>query len=353
MSKPKKSRSWLRPFGRKSSKSSEQDAPAAAAAASAAASAAAPKSCLKQDGEGSVASTSTLDNLSNHSSKSASRNSNAAASNEYGYEGADMSNYMKQKYGYGDAAPESKSNTKTNTNTNTNTDTNTDKYGYGDAAPDSAAAMDYGYGDPAPDKYGYGDAAPDPPRNESSPTLLTKTPRRSSMKQQGAPRRSSIGYSGEVVVDLPTRGRVKRRTSIGFKEEVDEKVVERIGNLTDTAHELWFQEEEYQRIRHKSYALVDKVSKTGTDKYCMRGLEKMLTPKETSVKKQQAWDAVLSEQYLQRNEGQVNEEHIANLYKFTSMRPSTEAAQRANRDAEEAENYLKQARRQYRRRCSM
>lgn len=61
---------------------------------------------------------------------------------KYGY--GDASPESGDKYGYGDASPESG-----------------DKYGYGDASP--ASSDPYGYGDASPDsgdKYGYGDATP-------------------------------------------------------------------------------------------------------------------------------------------------------------------------------------------------
>merc|ERR1712224_258941 len=81
---------------------------------------------------------------------------------------------------------------------------------------------------------------------------------------------------------------------------------------------LWFQQHEYDKIKRKTYKLIDhvldnkeqeecdaknngnKLSKNSSKKqYCTRGLEKMLEPDECMVKRAQAENAVLVEQYLQ------------------------------------------------------
>jgi len=244
------------------------------------------------------------------------------------------------KYGYGDAAPDDVA-----------------KYGYGDAAPDDVAK--YGYGDAAPDdiaKYGYGDASPD----EAAPAGA-RMPRRSSMKgssSSSARRRASLGAcAGETMeVYLPgKREPVKRRRSITFKEQVKVQPMEPAKSLAENPESLWFQEDEYEKIKMKTVALIHKVAEDGTldgKKYCTRGLEKWMTPEATQVKKRQAWDNVLNEQYLQRQEGAFNDEQLALMYKHSTARSQMEASKRASKDAQEVEGYLKSTRR-FQRRMSM
>jgi len=243
-------------------------------------------------------------------------------------------------YGYGDASPDARA-----------------KYGYVEAAPDDIAK--YGYGDAAPDdiaKYGYGDASPD----EAAPAGA-RMPRRSSMKgssSSSARRRASLGAcAGETMeVYLPgKREPVKRRRSITFKEQVKVQPMEPAKSLAENPESLWFQEDEYEKIKMKTVALIHKVAEDGTldgKKYCTRGLEKWMTPEATQVKKRQAWDNVLNEQYLQRQEGAFNDEQLALMYKHSTARSQMEASKRASKDAQEVEGYLKSTRR-FQRRMSM
>jgi len=243
-------------------------------------------------------------------------------------------------YGYGDASPDDRA-----------------KYGYVEAAPDDIAK--YGYGDAAPDdiaKYGYGDASPD----EAAPAGA-RMPRRSSMKgssSSSARRRASLGAcAGETMeVYLPgKREPVKRRRSITFKEQVKVQPMEPAKSLAENPESLWFQEDEYEKIKMKTVALIHKVAEDGTldgKKYCTRGLEKWMTPEATQVKKRQAWDNVLNEQYLQRQEGAFNDEQLALMYKHSTARSQMEASKRASKDAQEVEGYLKSTRR-FQRRMSM
>jgi hypothetical protein len=88
-------------------------------------------------------------------------------------------------------------------------------------------------------------------------------------------------------------------------------------------------------------------------KYCMRGLERLMAPEETKVKRHQAWDSIFNEQYLQRREGGFDEDHMANVYKYSTLRSQVAATKRANTDALEVENYMKDTRHSYHRRMSM
>jgi hypothetical protein len=273
------------------------------------------------------------------------------SSAKYGYEEASPS--ATETYGYGDATPDDKygyGNAKPD-----------DKYGYGNAKPDDGDTTPddkakYGYGDDAaPDdkaKYGYGDDDDDTtPRVSSS-----RTPRRSSMKQSGVPRRSSIQFGGEIQVNLPGKKRpVRRRTSISFNETINIKNVVPVSQLTDEPEALWFQDEEYDRILDKSYSLVDRVEERGDlpggKKYCVRGLEKLMAKNADGLKqrKYDLWDSVLDEQDLQRHHGTFDDEFMGNICKSSTEKSHQEAVGRATQDAAEIENYLRSTRKMCRR----
>jgi hypothetical protein len=218
-----------------------------------------------------------------------------------------------------------------------------------DAAGDATAV--YGYGEASPDdraKYGYGDTTAAP--EESHPN--TRTPRRSSMKQSGRPRRASIQFGGEIEVSLPGEGMpVRRRTSIVFHDQVKIKNVTPVSELTDEPKALWFQNEEYSQIKQKIKCLVYKSEEgtLGDRKYCLRGLERMLASDVAREKKYKALDSVLVEQDLQRRQGIYDDDYMSKLYKFTTSKCQREANNRANDDAMEIENYLKNARQRCRR----
>jgi hypothetical protein len=227
-------------------------------------------------------------------------------------------------------------------------------YGYGDAAPDSATQVDYGYGDAIPDSaqvdYEYGDAAPSP---------RTQMPRRSSMKGSSPSRRASIGPCGEpMTLRLPgNQEPVQRRRSITFNKKVAVKNVETSRSLAPHPQCLWFQDEEYEMIKKKTLAVIHRASMTSesaecSKKLCTRGLEKWMCPERTEVKKRQAWDNVLNEQYLQQQDGEYDEEQLATMYKLSTTRSQVEAAKRAQSDAQEIESYLASTRK-YHRRMSM
>ena len=235
--------------------------------------------------------------------------------NKYGYGDAQPDSSM---YGYGDASPD------------------TSKYGYGDASPDTSR---YGYGDAAPDssasRYQYEDAsvdsdcAPRAPARRSSMTAAVgsgRQPRRSSMKTSGAPRRSSIGYTGEREVVLPGRRQVKRRTSISFDEQVKVRSVAPVAELAKNPEKLWFQAEDYEKMRQKSITLAEMVERRGVDGFpgrvpCIRGLECLIGDEgeAKSVRRYDAYGVVMYEQHSQRNEGVFyDDEAMSKLYEETT-----------------------------------
>jgi hypothetical protein len=249
----------------------------------------------------------------------------------------------------------------------------TEDYGYGDAAPEEDP---YGYGAAQPDHsviYGYGDdVAADFPqhceptgrrslrRRSSMPAAVAApTARRSSMKVAGAQRRSSIEFRGEVEIHLPPSvvgersQRVKRTISLGFEETATVKHIEPAKDLAGGKNDLWFQKDEMDSIRQKVTALIVKTENGALPesgkRYCMRGLERYLDPEATTIKKNQAWDSVLNEQYLQQREGIVEENHMAYLYKFSALRSQKDANKRASEDEKEIEKYLSSTRRMCRR----
>jgi len=174
-----------------------------------------------------------------------------------------------------------------------------------------------------------------------------RVPRRSSFKRSdgslspASSRRASFEGSELFEVVLPgQRIPIKRQRSITFNNKVDVQKVEPARLLAANPQSLWFQENEYETIKIKTLALLDKVeSPSGVmdgKKYCTRGLEKFMEPEVAEIKKHQAWDSVLNEQFLQRKDGEFDEESLANIYRYSTKRSQTEATRRASLDAETA-----------------
>ena len=278
-----------------------------------------------------------------------------------------------RKYGYGDSASPEQQQQEEEEKQQQHSDEQEDyaKYGYGETTT-TAMIIDNEDDDEesedGADKYGYGDTSvPSPPPTSFSPTTHCsdksafcpkRMPRRSSMKGCGgaealplsfSSRRASIGGSPQEQYEVLLPGHripVQRRRSITFDNEVNVQKVEAVKFLaTNGPQSLWFQENEYETIKIKTLALLDRVdhSSGAVDgkKYCTRGLEKFMTPEATEVKKHQAWDSVLNEQYLQRKDGEFDEETLANIYRYSTKRSQSEASRRANEDAEAAEAYQK------------
>ena len=218
------------------------------------------------------------------------------------------------------------------------------------------------------------------------PSASRRVPRRSSMKggrteAESRQRRSSIQFGttqhGEVrEVHIPGQGKVKRRTSIGFDSQVNVRQVIPAVELAlsptikspsseemkskKTKSQLWFQQDEYQKMKQKSFDLIDLVDrKGGIDQFnngkkpCIRGLESLLNNNGLSkeIAKEQAWESVLEEQYEQRSRGRFDEEVIKDQYmQFGNTEQSQKMAQhRAQQDAKDIENYTKNTRRYLRR----
>mmetsp|Transcript_19822 Transcript_19822/g.44541 ORF Transcript_19822/g.44541 Transcript_19822/m.44541 type:complete len:397 (+) Transcript_19822:103-1293(+) len=185
-----------------------------------------------------------------------------------------------------------------------------------------------------------------------------RMPRRSSLKgsdgaetlSPSSKKQSSMKTAVEKIeVLLPGRRQpIQRRRSITFHNRVDIQKIEPVQLLTtDGPESLWYQQNEYDSIKIKTLALLNRVEHSSGildgRKYCTRGLEKFMAPEVTEVKKQQAWDSVLNEQYLQRKDGEYDEESLANIYKYSTKRSRSEASKRATHDAEVAQAYYLKA----------
>jgi hypothetical protein len=241
------------------------------------------------------------------------------------------------------------------------------KCGYGDDCPDSVTQDDDAI------KFGYEysmvttDSRGQRPRSCSPKGIA---PQRSSMKGSTNStgtlrRRASIGQMsgcGEFEVVFP--GAVRRRRSISFDEGVRVREIHPIESFTDKPESLWLQDEEIAYIRQQISSLVknkiryaetsdnkDSSLKGGADdgECCTRGLERMLKPEQTRVKKFQAWDTVMNEQYLQRDDGKFDHESLAVMYGHVTRRSQREAQRRASKDAEDIESYLSSTRQMCRR----
>jgi len=200
------------------------------------------------------------------------------------------------------------------------------------------------------------------PAPQSSENYVTKpfsperVPQRSSMKgsdrisvSSPSPERLASIRSHREKYEILLPGRitpVERERTIAFNENIEIQCIEPVRLLSAGGPQsLWYQENEYETIKLKTLALLDRVDHSSGvvdgKKYCTRGLEKFMSPEATEVKKHQAWDSVLNEQFLQRKDGEFDEETVATIYKYSTKRSRLEANKRASLDAEASEAYLK------------
>jgi hypothetical protein len=234
-----------------------------------------------------------------------------------------------------------------------------DTYEYGEAMPDSALRS----------------AATNPgvPRRSSmkGSSSSSSSTRRQQQQQQLPTRRASIGAFNNTTIDVHLPGRkdpVIRRRSICFEENVSVQQVIPAASLAEDPKALWLQDSEYDFITTKIMTMVEHVrhsdaivtidpngdiSINGTC-YDSRGLEHLLVPEISDLKRTRALDCVLHEQFLQRQVGDYDEDSLANIYKFTTVRSQREATHRAHQDAKVADQYLESTRTKFRhRRTSM
>ena len=220
-------------------------------------------------------------------------------------------------------------------------------YGYGQAAPDISykadVAVDYGYGRASPTTSVSMELDGKKPENSK------RVPRKSSMKQCGVPRRASIGYSGEIEIQLPgRRDSVTRRTSITIAENKNEvREVEPTPSLT--TEPLWFQAEEYDMINQKAL-LLTQLAQSGNHKIlaendlCTRGLESHIDCDAVFEQQYLAWKSVFLEQYHQRHTHQFCDETVSKIYHLAGNASRERAVHRARQDTVEAEKYTRSTR---------
>mmetsp|Transcript_25200 Transcript_25200/g.28786 ORF Transcript_25200/g.28786 Transcript_25200/m.28786 type:complete len:377 (-) Transcript_25200:140-1270(-) len=244
-----------------------------------------------------------------------------------------------------------------------------DKYGYGEAAPDEPKVQQMGL--PSPQ---YRRASISRRNRRASisiiPTLENfigdsmnapfdpqRTPRRSSLKgasKSSALRRASIGafsydaldiqllqeIAPEAVYEVQLPGRresITRRRSITFNNDVEIRNIQPAKNLTNKPNELWLQDDEYHTIEKETQVLLDAVDKETDDgnKYCVRGLEQYMDSSSDDNVCEAAWNTVLQEQQIQRQDGRFCDESIGNLYRAQSARSVVVAQRQGMLDAEE------------------
>ncbi len=213
-----------------------------------------------------------------------------------------------------------------------------------------------------PDAYDYEDATPDIRRDEdgkverrvnrhnSCSSLPQRMPRRSSLKQGdgsiGRRRRASIQMGNEITVYLPGQEEpVKRRNSIKFSESVKVRNIEKMDQLTDSPKDLWFQGEDYARMRRNSWDLVNRVESgqtgIGSKKFCLRGLERLLDRETVQHKREQAWETVFTQQDLQRDRGSFDEEFVAKAYRRSTNQCAEAAVCRGKQDEKAIFSYVR------------
>jgi len=218
----------------------------------------------------------------------------------------------------------------------------------------------------------------------SSSSLIQQKQRRKQQQQQQQqqePRRSK----SDVKVYLPGRRYpIIRQRSILFDEEVSvleirpavtlvrnksKKNINDNDNNNENAKTnnpesiLWFQQDEYDTIRNKNFRLISRIKKekeietaynnnndsntttsnsgvSSKKKYCTRGLERLICREESLIKREQAEDAVFTEQYLQHEDGIYSVHQIADQYRTISCRSQAEARNAGKEDAMIAEHIL-------------
>ena len=144
-------------------------------------------------------------------------------------------------------------------------------------------------------------------------------------------------------------GRSSRKKRKGVRFAALDTMKQTISLCRMTQEEIkntWIQEDEATAIRKKCLRIVSKVEQSGTARvngnskkqYCIRGLEKYLGRKHTI---RRASVQYIVEEYKQYNEqGYVNENEIAKLYKNISMENQIQAQQFAIMDRKEVERYI-------------
>lgn len=150
------------------------------------------------------------------------------------------------------------------------------------------------------------------------------------------PSRSVSEDQLRLEVRLPGRTKTVTRTrSITFDERVRVRRVPSMSELSEgNTNKIWFQSQEYDTIKRKTYNLIRAVQQgeTGGDTYCTRGLEKYFDADTVQRRRAHAWNCVFSEQEGQRRNGKFDDIQISENYRAISSESLADAAARAKMD---------------------
>jgi len=140
--------------------------------------------------------------------------------------------------------------------------------------------------------------------------------------------------------DTPSKTLSQKQGPIRFCEEVSVREVRSTKSLVkNDCRLLWFQDDENAEIRDNIQRLLKRVncagiSKTNGKRYCTRGLERFVDPNDDSdIERLKAEEAVLFEQYQQRESGNFDDLRIAAIYFQSTQTMQHKAILRASEDA--------------------
>lgn len=153
----------------------------------------------------------------------------------------------------------------------------------------------------------------------------------------GNAKRSSLSDASVLRIQLPDDSRtITRHRCIVFNEKVRVKRIHCQAQLLDEEEigELWFQQEDYENIKRKTMALIKAIQEnnTGGVNYCTRGLERYFSIQEVQEKRNDAWDTVLDEQDLQRQERSFDPGRLSRAYSRCTRQSYHEAVERGRMD---------------------
>ena len=143
---------------------------------------------------------------------------------------------------------------------------------------------------------------------------------------------------GGILSPPGRRTGLKRSASIKFDKNVCVRKIPSINDLTEDPQDLWYQQEEVDAIKRRSFEELSKAED------CRRGLEKFepSTRKRILNMRYEAWDSVLDEQEHQRysGTGSYDEDEMARLYSESTRHSQTEAMLQGKKDEMEIKQDL-------------
>lgn len=163
--------------------------------------------------------------------------------------------------------------------------------------------------------------------------IIVVTPKKSGLKKSDMSPKKALpprSVSAEFEVHLPCRrDLLRRQRSLSFREYAEVAQIEPATSLAERPDDLWLQEEELETIKRRNSKLINKIKtlqqageSTVKKRYCARGLERLINPNPTIMKRIQGRDAVLNEQDVQRSEGVFEEDIIACAFGLVLPEPA-------------------------------